>query len=289
MAQLPETGGPTTSYSDPLYDRLEAVAQRITRRLGLILVGLVIAITVAVLVHGWMHENPTAASADAYLTIATKRDEAQRSHDPVKVAAAAKEFEALAANADINTFFRARALIELVQHDLDRGDAAAAKAHAAKAKDLAAQAADDDLQLAAGLSAAAADLQVGDLPAAEKAYATVERAAGATFPDRQIAAIQGVAKAIELQGRLDDAIAKLEPLVNRTDKSAGALLDLAKQQYWRLKRMQATGVKPDAPKAKADSAATATPVSAPPALIAAPPTAPAPTTPAPAANPEGAK
>ena len=285
MAQLPETGGPTTSYSDPLYDRLESVAQRITRRLGLIVVGLIIAITAAVLVHSWMGDNPTAASADAYLTIATKRDEAQRARDPVKIAIAAKEFEALAADAGINAFFRARALIELVQHDLDRGDAAAAKTHAAKAKDLATQAADDDLQLAAGLSAAAADLQAGDLPAAEKAYALVERAAGATYPDRQIAAIQGVAKAIELQGRLDDAIAKLEPLVNRTDTSAGPLLNLAKQQYWRLKRMQATGVKPDAPKVDGSAAA---PVSAPPALIAAPPAAPAPK-PAPAANPEGAK
>lgn len=287
MAQLPDAGGPTTSYSDPFYDRLESVAQRITRRLGLVVVGLVIAVVVAVLVHGWMHDNPTAASADAYLTIATKRDEAQRAHDPVKVAAAAKDFESLAANADIKAFFRARALIELVQHDLDRGDAAGAKAHAAKAKDLAAQAADDDLQLAADLSAAAADLQAGDLPAAEKAYARVESAARVTYPDRQIAAIQGGAKAIELQGRLDDAIAKLEPLVNRTDTSAGPLLKLAKQQYWRLKRMQATGVKPDAPKADAPSAVP--PVAAPPALIAAPPAAPAAPTPAPSANPEGTK
>lgn len=287
MAQLPDTGGPTTSYSDPIYDRLESVAQRITRRIGLVVVGLVLAVVVAVLVHGWMHDNPTAASADAFMTVATKRDEAQRSRDPVKVAAAAKEFEALAANTEINEFFRARALIELVQHDLDRGDAAAAKGHAAKAKDLAAQAADDDLQLAAGLSAAAAELQAGDLPAAEKAYVTVERAAGATYPDRQIAAIQGAAKAIELQGRLDDAIAKLEPLINRTDANAALLLNLAKQQYWRLKRMQAAGVKPDAP--KADAAAPP----APPALIAAPPAAPAPAptapTPAPAANPEGTK
>lgn len=284
MAQLPETGGPTTSYSDPIYDRLESVAQRITRRLGLILTGLVILVVVAVLVHGWMNDNPTAASADAFLTIATKRDEASRARDPVKLAGAAKEFEALAANAEINAFFRARALIELVQHDLDRGDAASAKAHASKAKDLATQAADDDLQLAAGLSAAAADLQAGDYPAAEKAYSAVERAAGATHPDRQIAAVQGVAKAIELQGRLDDAIAKLEPLVNRTDTSAGPLLNLAKQQYWRLKRMQATGVKSDAPKADA-----AAPVATPPALIAAPPAVAPTPAPAPVISPEGTK
>lgn len=283
MAQLPDTGGPTTSYSDPLYDRLEAVAQRITRRLGLVVLGLVAAVAIAIAVNTWMRDNPTAASADAFLTIATKRDEAARARDPVKVALAAKEFEALAVNPDINAFFRARAMIELVQHDLDRGDAAGAKAHAAKAKDLAAQAADDDLQLAAGLSAAAADLQANDLPAAEKAYATVERAAGAAFPDRQIAAIQGGAKAIELQGRLDDAIAKLEKLVNRTDQSAEALLRLAKQQYWRLKRMQATGVKPDAPKAEAAPAAV------PPALIAAPPAAPAAPAPAKPASPEGTK
>lgn len=272
MAQQPDLPGPTTSYSDPFYDRLESVAQRITKRLWLLLLALVVIVVVAVITHSIMRDTPIAASAGRFLDAVTLRMEAEQARDPAertsKIAEAAKSFIAVAADESVTPYYRARAGIELTQIELDRSALSEAKAAIEKARAVAAKAQDPDLDLAIGLSEAAVLSQSGDHAAAESRYLAIERAAGLTHPDRQIAATLGAAQALTAQNRLDDAIAKLEPLINRSDQQAVVLLALARNEYWSLKRKQGTKPGSDVP--------ATTP--------AAPATTPAPAAPAPAGN-----
>jgi hypothetical protein len=279
MAQSPDTPGPTTSYSDPIYDRLESVAQRITRRLGLLVLALVVIVVAAVITHGYTRNSPIAASANQFLTASNLRAEAEQGRDPGKLESAVKAFAAITSDESVTPYYRARAYLELTQIELDRSALSEAKANIAKAREWSAKAANPDLDLVVGLSEAAVLLQSGEHAAAEKLYLGVERAAGSTYPDRQIAAVLGAAKAMELQGRLEDAIAKLEVLVNRSDATAAMLLNLAKNEYWALKRRQAA---PPAPAAPAPTAEAAPAVPAPaPAAPGAAPVAPAPAAAAP--------
>lgn len=317
MAQQPDLPGPTTSYSDPFYDRLESVAQRVTRRLGWIVLALVVIVVVAVVTHQMTRNTPNAASAGRFLEAATLRIEAEQARDPAertsKLAEATKAFAAVAADESVTPYYRARAGIELTQTELDSSALSEAKATIAKARAQAALAQDADLDLAVGLSEAAVLYQSGDHATAESRYLAIERAAGLTHPDRQIAAILGAAQSMTAQQRIDEAIAKLEPLINRTDAQAAVLLAIARNEYWTLKRKQVakpTGEAPaptaapvgeaplapptaaapqpatePAPVVEAAPAAPATATPAPSAPTAAP--APAATTPAPAPGPEG--
>lgn len=314
MAQQPDLPGETTSYSDPFYDRLEALAQRITRRLWLLVLALVVVVVVAVVTHAAMRDTPIAASAGQFLDAATKRMEAERAREPsertAKLAEAEKAFAAVVANETVTPYYRARACIEITQLELDRSAINEAKASIAKARVLATTALDPDLDLAIGLSEAAVLFQAGEFAAAETRYLNVESAAsGLTHPDRQIAATIGAAQAMVALSRIDDAIAKLEGLANRTDNNATMLLSVAKNEYWALKRRKATPpaalIAPEAPATPASATPTsAAPVAAPaeiPAPIAPVPTAtvpvpaattpapvaPAPVAPAPAPTPEG--
>lgn len=290
MAQQPDLPGPTTSYSDPFYDRLESVAQRITKRLWLLLLALVVIVVVAVVTHSILRDTPIAASAGRFLDAATLRMEAEQA-DPAertaKFAEVTKAFTAVAADETVTPYYRARAGIELTQIELDRSALSEAKAAIEKARAQAAKALDPDLDLAVGLSEAAVLAQSGDHAGAEARYLAIERAAGLTHPDRQVAATLGAAQALTAQGRVEDAIAKLEPLITRTDPQATVLLALARNEYWSLKRKLVT-------KPAADAQAPATPpVPAPvgndapatPAPTAAPAAAQPTSTPAPAAAP----
>lgn len=296
MAQQPDLPGATTSYSDPFYDRLEAVAQRIAKRLWLVILALVVVVVVAVVTHTAMRDTPIAASAGHFLDAATKHMEAKQAREPgqraTKLAEAEKAFVAVAADESVTPYYRARACIELTQLELDRSAITEAKAAIEKARTWAAKALDPDLDLAIGLSEAAVLFQAGDHAAAEAAYLKVERSAGLAFPDRQIAATIGAAQALVAQNRIDDAIAKLEVLANRTDSNATMLLSVAKNEYWALKRRQAAPQpKPAADAPVAPAPAPAAPVEAAPAAVptpavapAAAPVAPAPVAPAPAAS-----
>jgi tetratricopeptide (TPR) repeat protein len=273
MAQTPEPTGPDSSYSDPIYDRLETVAQRITSRLKVILIGLVIFVIAAVFAHQAMKNNPTAASGNHFLQAMTLKEEGERNN---KIDEAQKAFAKVLQDATITAYFRARAGLELGQIQLNRSQLTDAAATIAQTKTLAAEAKNRDLELAVGLSEAAIALQKRDYASAEKLYAQVETAAGVDFPDRQFMGVFGAAKALELQGRLDDAIAKLEPLINRSDANAQVLITMAKNDYWNLKRRKEAAA---AAPAAAVTPAPATPVETP---------APAPSAPTPVpATPEG--
>jgi hypothetical protein len=298
MAESPEIPSPTTSYSDPIYDRLEAVAQRIARRIGLIILALIVVVAVAVFSHQTMKNSPIAASANQFLTALSSKQDAEQSRDPGARAGlidtAQKALTAVANDESVTPYYRTRANLELVQIALDRSQLSDASSAVAKAKEWASKSNNQDLSLAVGLSEAAVALQKGEFDAAEKQYLSVASSAGQQFPDRQMAGAIGAAKAMELQGRIDDAIAKLETLINSNDTNAKMLVDLAKNEYWTLKRRKATPA--SVPTAPTASATPVAPVSETPAPVApvtpsAQPSAPvAPTvTPAAPINPEGAK
>jgi len=314
MAQQPDLPGATTSYSDPFYDRLETLAQRIAKRMWLVILALVVVVVVAVVTHAAMRDTPIAASAGHFLDAATKHMEAKQAREPgertAKLVEAEKAFVAVAADESVTPYYRARACIELTQLELDRSAITEAKAAIGKARAWAAKALDPDLDLAVGLSEAAVLFQAGDHAAAETAYLKVERGAGLTYPDRQIAATLGAAQAMVAVNRIDDAIAKLEVLANRNDSNATMLLSVAKNEYWALKRRQAAPpakpITPEAPAAPTSAVpAPAATVDAAPVVVPAPaapvaatvpaqatpaapaPTAPTPVAPAPAPGPEG--
>jgi hypothetical protein len=267
-------------------------------------------VVVAVITHAAMRDTPIAASAGHFLDAATKHMEAKQAREPgersAKLAEAEKAFIAVAADEAVTPYYRARACIELTQLELDRSAITEAKAAIEKARTWAAKALDPDLDLAIGLSEAAVLFQAGDHAAAETAYLKVERGAGLTYPDRQIAATIGAAQAMVAQNRIDDAIAKLEVLASRNDGNATMLLSVAKNEYWALKRRQAApqpkpaeapAVPAPAPVAPApavpvEAAPAAAPTAVAPAPAAAAPVAPAPAVPtpavpaAPAPNPE---
>jgi hypothetical protein len=280
MPPLPDTSGPTTSYSDPIYDRLESVAQRLGRRLGFVILALVVGIIIAVTIHGRMQNSPEAASANTFSKAQIELELANRDRDPMgKSASITKAVTALqqvASDEAITPFFRCRAFIELVQQDLSLNNLSEAKGHAAKAVEFAAKSADTDLQLKAELSNAAVLLQSSDNAEAEKAYLLVEKHAGAKSVDSQMVAVLGAARAMELQGRLDDAATKLESITSRNDASAQQLVQLARQAYWRLKHMQ--NDKPAQP----PPGAQATPPAQPGTAAAAQPKSAAPASAAPA-------
>lgn len=304
MAQQPDLPGPTTSYSDPIYDRLETVAQRITKRLGLILFALLVIIVAAVITHSSLRNTPVAASASHFMNAMITRHGVNQAEDPVsrasKLEEAAKAFAAVAADESVTPYYRARAYIEITQIALDRSITKDAKDAVEKARSLAAQAADPDLDLAIGLSEAAVFFQDGKFAEAETRYRNIERAAGSKYPDRQIAAILGAAQSIAALGNIDDAIVKLESVINRSDTNATMLVRVAKSEYWALKRRKiappvttsptpAIGAVTDSsavPAASAQPAAAS--IAVPPVIAPAAPPAPATPAPAvPAPSPEG--
>ena len=264
--------GPTTSYSDPFYDRLDAFARFLKRSWPLAVLVLALAIAGVMALNWTLQRHPEAGSATRFVS-------AREVEDPVKREAA---FAALGADAEVTPAFRARALIEQVQLLLEKQDTATAATVSAKAVELAAQGQDPEVQLAAKLTRAAVHAQAGELDQAATAYGEAKRAAGAKFPVAQLEGSLGLARVLEKQGKLDDAIAELEPLTARSDAGAEQLLGLARVAYWDLKRRVAEGAAKPAPEAPAAAAPEA------PAAVAAPAPA-AEAAPVPAAAPAPAK
>ena len=245
---------PLSSYSDPLYDRLDAIARHVRRLWWVLVLGILIIAAAAVAVRLWMHREPTAIGAALAV-------EARNERDPAKRAAA---WTTLADGAAHDAGFRAAADIELVQIALGTGDAITARARAQKAEEQAALSGNDDLRLAASLSHAAALLEGGDATAALALYEKTARGAGGLHPARKFAADLGAAHSLVQAGKIEEAISRLEPLTTRSDRGAEDLIRIATATYWRLKRQQAGGAataKPaEVPVAAPAPSATAAPV-----------------------------
>lgn len=257
---------PLSSYSDPVYDRLDNLSRQVRRQWWLFATVLVVMVLGAVVVRLLLDRHPEAASASAFVA-ADAMEEAKRPG----------ALEAMASADGQTAFFRARAAIELIQTALERNDLPKARQWAELAEKQAQASADDDLQLAARLSAAAIDLQEGKAEAAEKRYDAVAKAAGLRFPVRKLDADIGAARALAAQGRKSEAAARLEPLLTRSDRNADYLLMLAKGMYWRfLREAEAEAA---AAKAMPGASASAAPVVPAPAPVSVAPAPAAPPTP----------
>jgi Meckel syndrome type 1 protein len=279
---MAEDLGPTTSYSDPFYDRLDALANWIKKSWLLVTIVLILSV-VAVLVVTWLlQRHPEAGSAARFVAARNAETDAARE----------KAFAALAADASVTPAFRARSEIEVVQLLLARKDTATAATAATKAVEFAAQGNDPEVQLVAKLSRAAVHFQAGEYDPALTAYGEAKRASGAKYPVANLEAAMGLARTYERQGKLDDAISELEPLIARTDAGAAQLLGLARASFWDLKRRVAeakagtpaavapAAVEPGAPAVVVPAVvAPSAPAVAVPALpVAAPAATPAPAT-----------
>ncbi len=278
--------GPSTSYSDPFYDRLDAFAQVIKRAWPLVLLVVLLGIVGVFVLNSALQRHPEAGSAARFIAA---RDEA----DAIKKTAA---FQALLADPQVTPTFRARAGIEVVQELLLKGDTASAAPVALKVIEAATATNDPEIQLAAKLTRAAVHQQAGELDLAVSLFSETKRAAGAKYQVAQLTAVLGLAQVLTAQGKREEAIAELEPLTTRTDLGAENLLGLAKAMYWDLKRQVAEAAAPAAasaapalPPAAPGSAAPGSAAPAPVATPVAAPAAPAPAVATPAAPPAPAK
>jgi ATP/maltotriose-dependent transcriptional regulator MalT len=266
---MADEDAPLSSYSDPLYDRLDAITRQVRRQWWLFAIGLLCVALAAIAVRLWMHREPIALGGAIAVRAINERDEAKRE----------AAWTELADGAAHDPAFRAAASIELCQLQLSRGDVIKARERAEQAEAQARAAGDPDLVLAAGLSRAATTLDGGDAAAALTLYEQAARGAGAKYPVRKIAAELGAATCLEKLGKADEAMSRLEPITSRTDRGAEQLIQLATSTYWRLKRAQAESAKPVEAKPESVPAAPAAPEAAAPAAApeaVAPAPAPAP-------------
>jgi tetratricopeptide (TPR) repeat protein len=245
VQQIDIEQGPSSSYSDPIYDRLDTVAQRISRRKPLILFVLVLVVAGAIVTRVLLIRSPIAASATSYSKAMDEKDAAAKSNALQKVMN----------DGSVTDYFRGRAANELVQLSLNERETAEAKKYAEQAVDFAAKSTDADLQLNARLSLAAANEDAGDFDEALKSYREVATGAGGKFPSQQLTAILGAARVLKQQAQIDEAVAQLESVINRNDNGADALLAYARVMYWQLKRAQEVQKQVDAANAAKESPA----------------------------------
>lgn len=249
---------PISSYSDPIYDRLDAFGQHLRRQWPVYVLAIVLITITTVVVATVMRNRPDAAAAAEFSLAVEEQDEAKRAEKLANVGAGGK------------SAFRVIALNELVGLKLKANDLAGARTTAAEAVAAADAGEDAHLQLVTRLSQAAVSAQAGDYPAAAEAYRKVVTRAGSTakLAAERLAGQLGAAQALAKQNTAaarQEAIEILEPLLTRSDESARHLLELGTGLYWRLRREQA--------EAALGGSATAANVVAPSASAAAVPSA----------------
>lgn len=247
--------GPSSSYSDPFYDRLDSIFTFIKKAWPLVLLALIAAVLAVFAVTWFLQRHPEAGSAVRYVAARDEQDETKRD----------AALAVVAAETSVTPVFRALAQNDLTQTHLLKGDTAGAGPLAAKAVEYAGQGKDSEVQLIAKLSRAGTFQQAKEYDQSATAYAEVKRAAGAKYAMAQLEATLGLSRTLIAQGKTDDAILELESLINRNDAGAEQLLGFARMQYWDLKRTQA--------EAKLAPAAVA-PAAVAPAASAVPVTAP---------------
>lgn len=267
----------TTSYSDPIYDRLETGWQRIRRRWPLAVAALVVLVTGALVFRSFSLSNPKAADA-LDLLHAMRQDPVERK----------RELRAFAEDPKRLPYYRARAWIEISQGAIEDGKVDEALAASEEAMKLAALSEDDELPLDARLSKAAALEDAAKHTEAESLYAEVAQQAG-NLPTQRLLAQIGQARAMQAQGdkRLAESLTLLDQVLLTTGDGSEALLDSARMMYWLGKRKQDNAVdaapveprKPPTPNA-ADLLMPPTPQPPTPAAPAVPqPVVPTPPTP----------
>lgn len=192
--QAPD-GIPTeTSYSDPLYDRLERAANWLGKRWIAVVIGTVLAVVIALVLRSLDANTPEAASN---LAVGRATDALERSRlgqmgmggDPAAIAASIAEVTALIDDEGVLPKYRAKAAISLSDHYLVSGDTAAAITAAERAVSLAQASDDQRIVVTAHLSLGAANEDAGNLGAALSAYTSADQLGGSFPTEQQLAAI----------------------------------------------------------------------------------------------------
>jgi len=256
---------PTTSYSDPIYDRLEALSHRVRRARWVIVAAIIVAVALGLGLRAYFNHRPEATSAVAYI----------KARDAAKPDERTNALKALADDAATTPFFRAKAAIELCQDAITAGNAADAKSWASKASAAAALANDPEMSLAARLSEGAVAEDAGELDTALAHYDAVQAKAGAKYVNHFLLAVYGAARIEKAQNNAKAALERLEPVVTRGDDAAKPLLPLLQSLYWACKREVEGGPTTTAAPPKAEAAPTSLlPPNMPPITLPTGPVAP---------------
>lgn len=244
MADPTVDTAPTTSYSDPIYDRLEILSNRVRRARWVIVAAIIAAVVLGLGLRAYLNNRPEASSAVAYI----------KARDAAKPEERTAALKALAENAATTPFFRAKAAMELCQEAITAGNAADAKTWSGKTSTAAALANDPELSLAARLSEGAVAEDAGELDAALVHYEAVQTKAGAKYVSHFLLAVYGAARIEKAQKKPKAALERLEPVVSRGDDAAKALLPLLQSLYWSCKREVDGGPTTTAAPAKSEAA-----------------------------------
>jgi len=179
MAENPPNPDAVSSYSDPIYDRLEGLLNQLGRRWWLFVVAALICGTAGLLITNALQHSPEAASSAASIDARGDRE----------------ALETLVDDESITYEFRARSALSAAQHALDAGDPAAARRLLDTALDHATEAGLEELQLTVHASLGAVAETTGDWDAASAAYGKVlQRTDQTTHPGLNLSATLGAAR-----------------------------------------------------------------------------------------------
>lgn len=195
----PDAPDTLTSYSDPLYDRLEGVVKAMGRKWWVIVLMAAIFAGAAVMLQQQAERVPEAASANAYLEALDEEG--------------SDALAAVADNAEILPEFRARAALEAADRALAAGDAERAASLLATADTQAGATALKDLQLTVAASQAAVLEEQGQFEDAAARYTQVADKSAAAQPGLNLVATLGAARCnLALSAAAEDPELKAELL-----------------------------------------------------------------------------
>lgn len=224
-----------SSYSDPIYDRLEGV-KRFLANNWLLLAIIVLSVVVVITALNNMDTNtPESRSATAY-------NDARGDKEKLK---------ALTANSDMVATFRFKAANDLFQMALDDKDLDQARQYLSTVEEQARASQSSELKLYAAISRASFQHQAGELEAALQTYeealrsstAVKEVKAGrylAQFNQAQVqiayaASLEDQEQAMQLRERARDTLDQLRVDIT-LENSGSRLQQAAEYSYWNLLR-----------------------------------------------------
>ena len=186
----PQTPEELSSYSDPLYDRMESIANRLGQRWWLYVIAVILAVIIAFVMRDILGRSPDAAAhhryetaADTQALIALSRDDSMTAE--FRVHAGIEAAQNLLLDAEID---EAEALIRSL------APLVAASRHESRT-----------LALVKDLSLAAVHEQVEEFAAALELYQGVESRAGRQMPIHTILGGLGATRVLQAQARALEA------------------------------------------------------------------------------------
>ena len=191
----PQTPEELSSYSDPLYDRMEGIANRLGQRWWLYVIAVILAVVIAFVMRDILGRSPDAAAHHRYQTAADTEALIDLSRD-----------ESMTAE------FRVHAAIEAAQDLLLSGEIDEAEALIRAAGPLATSSRHESrsLSLVKDLSLAAVHEEVGEFETALTLYQGVESRAGRQLPIHTILGGLGAARIQQVQAGALRATAQAE-------------------------------------------------------------------------------